>query len=386
MNVRSMRAVFGASNAGAAGALRGFLSLAGAIFALAAGAAHAQTDADGPSDTGVMSAALQKGSPVLGIPYENTFGRRLAKAVGLLFDPESVLKNLPVPAYPMNEAQRYLCENEGGSPGGDVREEIAIVRRAGRPEDTERFSGWKFAPDESGAALKPQELCDRLDELDLRRMYLEPYIFDVMGRRGTWRALEESEIPTGVERIMRGSASGARREDSVAWWGVRGKVGGWTVAWRTEDARSSASASELERKGSTWWVYRPERSSGGVEKEASGEEIYLSYPGPGEDSATVSACGVGLDLGAVGCQMAWDAAPARPTDSDSSKEFSLWTQRPGGWAADYVKGESSKVRGEFAAAAHSETSKPDWDDWYLLTLRPLPWGKAELLIERAAFR
>lgn len=349
---------------------------AAVVFALAAGAAQAQADAAGPPDAEAVSAILKNEGPVLGIAYENTFGRRFANTLALLFDNERLLNSLPVPAYRMDRVRTGLCERQGGAPAVDIGEEIAIVRGAGRPEKTERFIGRKFASGNPGAALGLPELCNWLDGPDARRAYSELRVFDVMGRKGTWRALEESEIPTGVERIMRGSAFGARREDSIAWWGVRGKVGGWTVAWRTEDARSSASASELESAGSTWWVYRPEG--------ASGEDVYLSYPGPGEDSAAVSACGVGLDLGSVGCKMAWDAAPAYP--ADSSKEFSLWTRRPGGWAADYVKGESSKVRGEFAAAAHSGTSKPDWDDWYLLTLRPLPSEKAELLIERAAFR
>ena len=181
MNVRSMCAVFGAPYARVAGGRRGLAALAGAIFALAVGAAHTQADENR------TSAILRNDGPVLGIVYENTFGRRLANAVGLLFDHESALKNLPVPAYPIDN----ICGNKGGAPGDDIGEKIAIVRAggligftdptisdddigekiaivraAGPQEDPDQYIGWKFVPVEPGATVKLPDLCNWLNEPD----------------------------------------------------------------------------------------------------------------------------------------------------------------------------------------------------------------------------
>ena len=161
MNVRSMCAVFGAPHARAAGGRRGLAALAGAIFALAVGAAHAQADASR------TSAILRNDGPVLGIVYEDTFGRRLANAVGLLFNHESALKNVPVPAYPMGLVQDNICGNEGGAPGGDIGEKIAIVRAAGLQEEADQYIGWMFAPVEPGATVKLPDLCNWLNEPDV---------------------------------------------------------------------------------------------------------------------------------------------------------------------------------------------------------------------------
>ena len=370
MNVRSMCAVFGAPYARASGGRRGLAALAGAIFALAAGMAHVQADENQLLDAGAVSAILRNDGLVLGIEYENTFGRRLANSVGLLFDHESVLKNLPIPAYPMNLLQDKICNSEGGPPGGDIGEKIAIVRAAERPERPDRYIGLKFVPGGSNATIELRHLCDWLDEPDAWRAYSELHVFDVMGRKGKWVALEVGPPPSGVKRIMRGSAFGAPQGESAAWWNVGAGDGDWTLTWGRLEVEDNVTPPAFANDA--WWVYQPDNRP--VDTPRDEYPVYLSFPdqlGDERKSATVSSCGIDLSLGWgwVGCDMTWSKPPALP--DDPSKEFSLWA------ALD-----------ESAAPTDSRDwiDSRDWDDWYLLTQRLLQPEEAKLFIERAAFR
>lgn len=352
-----------------------------------AGIAHAQGGAPQPGETAAPAAAPEYDRPVLARNYANGFGRRLANTILLFIDRRTVLRNLPLLGYGLDNV-RNACAS-GPAPAPAIGGEVALVHEAYKAG---RYFGPKF--DFPASKVPWEAVCGWLD--DPRDIFERSglYAFDIMGRAGKWTFAGEGAPPEGRQPFLAGRMErgpfGARG-DFVRWTvepGGEQADAPWTLAWTAPGADAApaakanlrwryetvsplfaagASADVAAASGFAASVYSflygaaVDSPAPTVEpSSASAISYYMSYSAAASvlGSGMISKCGIGA-AGAAPCSMRWHEPPV-PDPGEEAGDFYLWRD----------------------AGRQAEIGA----DWYLLTGEPLLAGSADIWVERSAFR
>ena len=369
-------------------------------LSLLASIAHAQGGAPKPGETAAPAETPEYDRPVLARSYANGFGRRLANTILLLIDQRTVLRNLPLLGYGLGNV-RNACES-GPAPRRMIGGEVALVHEA---SEEGRYFGPKF--DFPASKVRWETVCGWLNDPGEIFERSGLYVFDIMGRKGVW--LEEKAPPDDRRALVAGQMQrgpvGARG-DFVRWTvGPANEEAGdrWTLAWTVPGTESDAPTQAAF--GSTlWWQYwqyetvsplaaadasevvsaagnfAASTSSSALSAVAADSLIatvgtsfasatpyYMSYSAPASGFANgkISTCGIGF-AGEAPCSIDWNGAPVPdPGKESDDPAFSLWYDVS-----------------EHGASQQAEVGS----NWYLLTGEPLSTVRADIWVERSAFR
>lgn len=140
--------------------------LAIGLFFLVSMAIRAQGDTTSITPETAFNEAWNGGEPVIGVRYENSFGRRLANTVVFLINYKRLLDNLPIGGYHMSDVGWY-CEEKLNRQHlkRDLGRAIAIVSATAEDVGKQKYEGKKFRGEGNPPVVTLQDLCKWIGDI-----------------------------------------------------------------------------------------------------------------------------------------------------------------------------------------------------------------------------